>query len=474
MQKVFQDCYALDERCYEFFGLNEDILMEHAALGMASIIKDRFCDDVSLLIVAGSGNNGADGIVLARLLHPRCRVTLVVPFGAKSPMAKLQLERTKMVGVEPIETISQAGEGVDVVVDALFGAGLNRELDEASCRLIEEMNRLDGFKIACDIPSGINKAGQLSPMAFRADATVTMGALKEALYLDEAKECAGEIVCVDLGIARQHYETSSDTFVLEAGDLRLPSRSKVSSSHKGTFGHAAILCGDKEGAAIMTGLSALRFGAGLVTLVAQKSVQAPYALMQAKHMPENSTAIAVGMGLGDSFERDFLKKHIIESTLPLLLDADSFYSEQLLSVLGQQERPIVLTPHPKEFAAMWEIIAGKRLSISEIQKERFAVAREFSSGFPEVVLLLKGANMVIAHNGKIWINPLGLSKLSKGGSGDILSGLIVSLLAQGYSAKDAAIQGSLALCAAAQNHQGASYGMLPTDLIDEIGKLDEA
>ncbi len=474
MQKVFQDCYALDERCYELFGLNEDILMEHAAMGMATFIKERFGDDASILIMAGSGNNGADGMVLARLLYPRYRVTLMVPFGAKSPMAKLQLARTKMVGVQPIETIGQAGERVDVVVDALFGAGLNRELDAASCQLVEEMNRLGGFKIACDIPSGINKSGQLSPVAFRADVTVTMGALKESLYLDEAKEFVGEVICADLGVARQLYETASDTYVLEEGDLHLPSRKQTGATHKGTYGHAAILCGDKEGAAILSGLSALRFGAGLVTLVARSRVQTPCLLMQAKQMPANSTAIALGMGLGDSFDKEFLQKHIIESSLPILLDADSFYSEHILSIVSQKGRSIVLTPHPKEFAAMWEIVAGRRLSVSEIQKERFALAREFSSRFPEVVLLLKGANMVIAHDDKVWINPLGSSKLSKGGSGDVLSGLIVSLLAQGESAKDAAIQGSLALCMAAKKYQGASYGMLPTDLVEEIGKLDEA
>jgi hydroxyethylthiazole kinase-like uncharacterized protein yjeF len=298
-----------------------------------------------------------------------------------------------------------------------------------------------------------------------------MGALKEALYLDEAKDYAGEVICVDLGVDRSLYEFESDTSVLERQDLKLPTRTQQS-THKGTFGHAALLCGEKEGAAIIAGSAALRFGAGLATLVIHEQVPAPPYLMTATVVPEGATALAVGMGLGGYFEQEFLRRYVLESRLPLLLDADSFYSEELLSVLEQKDRKIVLTPHPKEFASLWKITMGESISVAEIQKHRFAYLRKFAEHFPHIVLLLKGANMLIAYQNSVWINPLGTAKLSKGGSGDVLGGVIVSLLAQGYSAEEAAISGSLALTLAAEQLDGSSYGMLPTDLVEALGRLE--
>ena len=467
MQKVFQNCYAMDQRCYDEYGLTEDILMEHAAEGMAAYIRQHFSAGSSVMIVSGAGNNGADGIVLARLLYGSYDVKLLTPFGVKSAMAKLQLERTEKLGMFFCEKVEDA----DIIVDALFGAGLNRKLDEKSQALVAEMNSCRGFRIACDIPSGIAEDGRLMPLAFRADLTITMGALKEALYLDEAKEYVGEIICVDLGVERSLYEFESDLFVLEKSDLKLPFR-RSKAAHKGSFGHAAVLCGEKEGAAIMAGMAALRFGAGLATLVVHERVAAPPFLMTATVVPETATALAVGMGLGEFFESEFIKKYILDSTLPLLLDADSFYSPALLSVLEQKDRAIVLTPHPKEFASLLALTMDRIVSVAEIQKRRFELVREFSARYPHSVLLLKGANMLIAHQERVWINPLGSSKLSKGGSGDLLSGLIVSLLAQGYEGADAVINASLALALAAERYDGANYSMLPTDLIEELGRLN--
>jgi len=467
MQRVFKNCYAMDQRCYADYGLTEDILMEHAAEGMAAYIRAHFAIGSSVMIVSGAGNNGADGIVLARLLQGSYEIKLFLPFGVKSPMAELQRKRAEKIGIVPVDRIEDA----DVVVDALFGAGLNRELNEQSQEIIKGLNRLQGYKIACDIPSGIGADGRLSPLAFRADMTITMGALKESLYLDEAKDYAGEILCVDLGIDRGLYEVESDTFVLERGDLNLPSRARLS-THKGSFGHAAILCGEKEGAAIIAGSAALRFGAGLVTLSIHEQVTPPIYLMRSTVVPETATALAVGMGLGSHFEQEFLQKYIIDSELPLILDADSFYSQDLLSVLEQKERKIVLTPHPKEFASLWNIVMGEDLTVAEIQKRRFELVRKFSESFPHIVLLLKGANMLIAYQNRTWINPYGSPILSKGGSGDVLSGLIVSLLAQGYDAVDAAISASLALAEAARKYDGSSYGMLPTDLVEAVGRLE--
>ena len=213
-------------------------------------------------------------------------------------------------------------------------------------------------------------------MAFEADVTITMGALKESLYIDESKDVIGDIARVDLGVSSDQYETESQTFVLDSSDLKLPSR-RQKSTHKGNFGHEGIFCGEKEGAGIIAGTAASRFGAGLTTLIVHDKVFPPAYLMHSTVVPENCSALAIGMGLGDHFDLDFLQKYVIHSHLPIVLDADSFHSEELLSILGQKEREIVITPHPKEFSALWKILTGEVLSVAEIQKDRFGMVRKF-------------------------------------------------------------------------------------------------
>ncbi|RRS32230.1 MAG: carbohydrate kinase [Epsilonproteobacteria bacterium (ex Lamellibrachia satsuma)] len=467
MQKVFKSCYDLDKKCYEQYGLTEDILMEHAARGMAEYIQNKFDRGSTVLIVSGVGNNGADGIVLARQLHGAYDVSLSVPFGVRSEMAKLQLQRADDLGVKKVTELHDA----DVIVDAVFGAGLNRDIDEEVQYILRQLNSFKGYKIACDMPTGVNETGQLSPMAFRADVTITMGAYKEALYLDESKDVVGNIIRADLGVSSNEYENDSRTFVLEHSDLSLPSRTACS-THKGDFGHAAIFCGEKEGAGIIAGTAASRFGAGLTTLVVHEKISPPAYLMHSTVVPDTASAIAIGMGLGGHFDSEFLQKYVIESHIPIVLDADSFYHDEILTVLEQKEREIVVTPHPKEFVALWKRLTGESLTVSEIQAKRFDIVRRFNAKYPHVTLLLKGANTLIMQEERLYINPLGCSKLSKGGSGDVLSGIIVSLLAQGYSAIDAALQASLSLVTATNHYEGSSYAMLPTDLIEELERLE--
>jgi hydroxyethylthiazole kinase-like uncharacterized protein yjeF len=381
-------------------------------------------------------------------------------------MAKIQLERAKKLGVPMVDILEDA----DVIVDALLGAGLNKFLDDEMIHIIQQLNSFKGYKVACDIPTGVSSEGHM-PIAFNAAVTVTMGARKEALYLDENKDAVGNIVCVDLGVSSAMYETQAQSYVLEKSDLKLPSRTKQN-SHKGNFGHAALFCGEKEGAGIIAAMASASFGAGLTTLVVHEQISPPPYLMHSTVVPDNATALAIGMGLGGHFESEFLQKYVLHSHLPILLDADAFLSSELLSVLEQKDREIVITPHPKEFTIMWKILTGEELSVTEVQSRRFEMVRRFNAKYPHVTLLLKGANTLIMQEEQLYINPLGGAKLSKGGSGDVLSGLIVSLLAQGYTGQEAAIQGSLALVMAANNYEGASYAMLPTDIIDEVRKLE--
>jgi hydroxyethylthiazole kinase-like uncharacterized protein yjeF len=382
-------------------------------------------------------------------------------------MAKVQLDRAVCVGVKEVTDLEDA----EVVVDALLGAGLNKPLDEKTQHIVQQLNSFSGHKLACDIPTGVSDTGLL-PMSFMADVTLSMGARTEALYLDENKDAVGNIICVDLGVSSEVYAPKSKTYVLDENDVKLPSRTKQN-SHKGNFGHAAVFCGKKEGAGIIAGMASASFGAGLSTLVVHEKVNPPAYLMHSTVVPDNASALAIGMGLGGYFEQEFLEKYVLNSHLPIILDADAFLSSELLSVLEQKDREIVITPHPKEFVILWKILTEEELTVTQVQAKRFDMVRLFNAKFPHVTLLLKGANTLIMQEEQMYINPLGCSKLSKGGSGDVLSGLIVSLLAQGYTGIEAAIQGSLALVMAANNYEGATYAMLPTDIIDEVSKLEK-
>lgn len=459
MQKIFDEVNSLDQRCYKKFGLTEDILMENASISMLNYIEKKFSAKNKILIVCGAGNNGADGIVLGRLLHKKYDVSLYIPFGVKSNMAQIQLQRALKIKVKVITKIKKA----DVIVDCLFGSGLNRDLDKESISLLQQLNKLKGYKIACDVPSGINTLGQITTEAFCAKITITMGALKKSLFTDTAKEYVGKLIVSDLGIQRQLYETKTNSYLLETKDLRLPLRdNKI--SNKGTYGHLSVVIGEKAGAGLLCAKAGFSFGCGLISVVTSRLKKLPNSIMQNKELPSNTTAMCIGMGLGKKYNSNMLLNDI-----PKVLDADLFYDINILKVLKQKD--LVITPHPKEFCSLLELTGLAKISVKELQNNRFKYVNIFCKKYKDTVLLLKGTNVIIGKNKKTYVNPLGSSVLSKGGSGDVLCGLIGSLLAQGYNPLESAINGSLAHTLSASNYAGNNYSMMPEDLIKEIKKL---
>ena len=463
MRNLYEDVAFLDRKCYDLYNLSEDLLMEHAASALAAAVRQSAKKGARVLIVAGPGNNGGDGVACARQLLGEYDVRLFMPYGAKSAMCKLQIDRYYACGGELSEDIAEA----DVVVDALFGTGLSKPLREDAVKLIEHLNALDGYKIACDIPTGIDTRGNPLPIAFKAQRTVTMGAAKLALYMDNAKDYVGRIEVADLGVSSALYEEESPCKLLECEVLRPPYRA-VQNSNKGTYGHLALLAGEKEGAAIMAGLAALRYGAGLVTILTYENISVPYELMHSSHLPPKTSALAVGMGLGMEYSDEDLAE-FLDNYLPLVVDADLFYSEALPKILERHN--IVLTPHPKEFASLLKVCGMGEYSVAEIQSDRVGFAKKFCAAFPNAVLVLKGANPIIAQGESLFINPCGTNALAKGGSGDVLTGLIGALLAQGYTPLEAAIQGSLAHAVASRRVERSDYALVPSDLIEAISHL---
>ena len=458
MQYVYEETRTLDERCYTTFGLTPEILMEHAGLALARSVKKKLTCKKSALFVCGMGNNGADGIVAARLLHGAYNVSLYLPFELKSELAKRQLERAKKVGVSIVDALVDA----DIYVDALFGAGLNRPLDTFTCKLLETLNARQGYKIACDIPSGILSDLTRSPVIFQAHETITMGALKLSLLNDTLKDAVGKITVAPLGLARNTYEIPSSNFLLRKRDLKLPLREKKN-TNKGTFGHVAIVQGLKEGAARLAGLGAFHFGAGLVTLIGEKPKKLPIYLMTSETLPKNANVIIAGMGLEMPFDAETLKTLLLSNALPLVIDA-SLSHHPLITEIIASKKPVVLTPHPKEFSAILKLTCKENISVETIQANRFEHAKRFSLSFPHVVLVLKGANTTIAHKGELFINTYGEPSLAKGGSGDVLAGMIGALIAQGYTLKDAAIHASLAHALVSKKFVCHNFALTPIDI----------
>ncbi len=457
MHYVYEETQSLDNRCYKHFSLTPEILMEHAALSLVRAIKKRITCKDKILFVCGAGNNGADGLAAARMMQGAYDVSLYLPFEFTSDLALKQKERAQKAGVPIVHEIIDA----NMYVDALFGSGLNRPLNAQSCAIIETLNAKKGYKIACDVPSGLMPSGTLISVVFRADETITMGAMKTALLQDYAKDVVGKIHVANLGISRTLYELPSSLFVLQKRDLKLPIRTHKN-ANKGTFGHVTVVCGNKEGAALLASQGAFRFGAGLVSLVGEKPKKLPAYLMHANTLPTNTSVIVAGMGL-ETFNEDSMKEILLSHTLPLVIDA-SLSHHPFIKTLIDSKKPLVLTPHPKEFSSILKITCNEEISAETIQENRFHYAKTFSQTFPHLVLLLKGANTIIAHQGELYINPWGTQALAKGGSGDVLSGMIGALIAQGYTLKDAAIQASLAHALVARQFTCNNFALTPIDI----------
>ncbi|MUV08203.1 NAD(P)H-hydrate dehydratase [Helicobacter pylori] len=464
MLSVYEKGNALDKRALEEWLLSEDILMENAAMALERAVLQNASLGAKVIILCGSGDNGGDGYALARRLMGRFKVLVFEMKLAKSPMCQLQKERAKKVGV-----VIKTWEGnlkdleCDVLIDCVVGSAFKGELEPFLD--FESLSQKARFKIACDIPSGIDSKGRVDKRAFKADTTISMGAIKSCLLSDRAKDYVGELKVGHLGVFNQIYEIPTDTFLLEKSDLKLPLRDRKN-AHKGDYGHAHVLLGKHSGAGLLSALSALSFGSGVVSIQALEceitSNNKPLELVFCENFPKKLSAFALGMGL-ENIPKDF-KKWL--ELAPCVLDAGVFYHKEVLQAL---EKEAILTPHPKEFLSLLELV-GINISMLELLDNKLEIARDFSQKYPKVVLLLKGANTLITHQGRVFINHLGSVALAKAGSGDVLAGLIVSLLAQKYTPLDAAINASLAHALAGLEFKN-NYALTPLDLIEKIKRL---
>jgi NAD(P)H-hydrate epimerase len=456
----------IDRKTIEEIGIPGPVLMENAGIQITGAILKRFprITEENVVIVAGKGNNGGDGFVVARHLFnlgARPNVLLLASKQELKGDAALNFGIAEKIGVEiaevtKIEKWKKHRIGLfhaSVIVDAIFGTGLLKPAEGLYAIAIEDINKAPGFKVAVDIPSGLSSDTHLliGP-AVKADLTVALAAPKIGHVLPPAEEYVGELVISDISIPPFLFEDESLKLeVIEKKDALLYVQKRKRDSHKGTYGHLFVLAGSlgKTGAAVMAAKAALRMGAGLVTvgtpqscwpviarsmmeLMTEALPETPQKTISEAALPmvldllKGKDAVLIGPGIS---ARPSTAKLVVslmpKIKVPAVIDADG------LNILAENPDalksfscPAVLTPHPGEFARLI------RRSNKDVLDNRLALAAEFADKY-KVFLVLKGYRTLVATpQGKIFINPTGNPGMATGGSGDVLSGMIASLIIQ--------------------------------------------
>ena len=477
-------------------------LMENAARGVASAVRARFRRWRSAVVVCGPGNNGGDGLAVARLLAGDLAVrvfTLRDPDGYRGdPAVNLRRAREAGLSLESLsrpggmETLTLAMEDADGIIDALFGTGLDRPLEGVAADVVLAINRAGRTVVAVDVPSGLSSdTGAVTGVAVDAAVTVALAAPKICHAFPPARRLCGALVVVEIGIPRSLLESEGHGLYLATADgIRglLPARSR--GAHKGDAGRVAIVAGSrgKTGAAVLAARGALRAGAGLVTVLCPASLEPvvvaalPEAMTQG--LPERDgfldspaateivrrleefDAAVLGPGLGTSPETVAAIEQVVRAgRIPLLLDADGLNAfAGRADALARRTGPLVATPHPGE--------AGRLLGrpAKDVQADRLGAARELARRTRSCVLLKGEASLTATPEGRVVVNSSGTPLLATAGSGDVLSGVIAALLAAGLAPPDAAAAGAWLHGAAGEHLEGklGDAGLLAHEVADAV------
>jgi len=454
---------AADAAAARDLGVPTLLLMENAGRGVAAVAqRERGTATGPIAIVCGPGSNGGDGLVAARHLLVAgvpVRVLLAAPAAQARGDAAVALAAAQRLGIaledgsgwtEPAAWQARL-EGAAVIVDALFGTGFHGPVRGPAAAALAAMNQTAARKLAVDVPSGLDAdTGRASGVVFQADVTATMGAWKLGLAVEGAGP-AGRVEVVDLGVPVARAEGAARAFLLDRAGIAAQVPRRTADAHKGSSGHLLVIAGSagKTGAAVLVGRSALRGGAGLVTVASTAAGQTALdaktlEVMTARYTdaddpaPAQATpalealaagmqAVAVGPGIptGDGM-RAVVRDLAARLPVPMVIDADGLNAlgTDVASILAGAPAPRVLTPHPGEMGRL----VGR--PIREVQADRVGQARALAEK-ARAVVVLKGARTVIAApDGRVFINPAACAALATAGSGDVLCGLVGALLAR--------------------------------------------
>jgi hydroxyethylthiazole kinase-like uncharacterized protein yjeF len=482
---------GVDRAAIERLGLPGLVLMENAALGVVDAIGRQYPEAESAAIFCGPGNNGGDGLAVARQLATRgYAVEIFLALGAASGRAlqgdaalqlavcrrlELTIHELPADGDSPAAgaateaalaaALAAAGRH-DLVIDALFGTGLARPLTGSFARLVEGLNEVPRPRVAVDIPSGLSGSSAEPPGPhLLADLTVTFAAPKVAHVFPPAADAVGELVVADLGFPRRLVdEAEGDLHLLVGEELcgLLPPRAR--DSHKGDYGHLLLVAGSpgKAGAAVLAARAAVRAGAGLVTAAVPEPILAIVHLGSIESMvlplaassaaeggggalvaaaaeqvlaaAAGKSAVALGPGLGQDAETVAAIRRLVAAVeLPLVLDADGINAfAGRAAELAARRAPTVLTPHPGELGRLLGT------STAAVQADRLAAVRRAAAATGAIVVLKGSLTLIAAPGGGLYVNPTGNPGMASGGTGDVLTGILGGLLAQRLDPLDAA------------------------------------
>lgn len=491
-------------------GISFPQLMENAGQACAKIIKKHFSiskeNSKKVLVICGKGKNGGDGFVIARAMWEYgCKVTVMLACG--EPKAKDAIEMYSLVEAAGIDIVRYENnltllrpllDGADIIVEAVFGTGFSGSLDHSLSVLAQAVNAAKGKVISIDVPAGADcDKATVQGTVFKADMTVAISAYKPIHIMKPCSKYCGRLVVADIGITENDFKNidSITCFTLNANDIRnmLPKRKPV--SNKGTYGHALCVCGSMRmtGAAYLSVSGALRTGAGLVTAAFPQSAYAAIApkLTEPLLLPlesnfegtfafsamadiieasKRASAVLIGCGLGFNKDTTTLVQNLIkEIKSSMIIDADGINALSTnIDILKEAQAPIILTPHPGEMSRL----CGK--SVAEIVTNPIATAYDFAKSHGVTVVLKTANTVVCGTNPKgIYINTTGNSGLARGGSGDLLAGMMISLLAQGMTPFDAAASAVYlhGLGADVVAEKTSMRGMLPSDVLNCLPEL---
>lgn len=490
-----QEMTRIDEYTTNIVGLPQLVLMERAALTIADCIKEKFAAGSRVLVVVESGNNGGDGIAAARILmQAGYDVEIYWINGLKSVSTGFdaQYAIAKRINMKFVDEIVDSG--YDVIIDGIFGVGLSRAVMGKQAEVIKTLNDMDGFKLSIDMPSGIDATtGFLLGTAFRADETLTFGLTKLGLLMGMGYEYAGNVIVEDIGFPKQaidFVEPRLYTYDREDVDVLLPRRKR--DTHKGSYGKVAVIAGSKNmaGAALFAAESAYRMGCGLVRVCTveenREIVQArlPEALLTTYNPEDVDTmrqamktvmnwadVIVLGPGLGIGTHTEYLVEKVLRNfEKPVVLDADGInVLSGNMELLDTAVSKLIMTPHLMEMSRL------TNLSVTDIKANKYDLAREFAKRH-KVVLALKDARTVVSDGGlQAYINITGTNGMATGGAGDVLTGIIAGLLAQGMECFEAA---KLGVCMHGLAGQAAAkikgqYSMIAGDIVKSIREILE-
>jgi NAD(P)H-hydrate epimerase len=470
---------ALDRRAIDELGVPGYELMRRASAAALLMLRRHWPQARRLAIYCGPGNNGGDGYLLGALAR---EAGLQIELLALSDQAKGDAGKARKAfefagGRVQIYDSAQAMPEADVHVDAIYGTGLSRAPEPRVAGLIEAINQSGKPILALDVPSGLNAdTGHCPGVAIRASRTVSFIAAKRGLHTGQAADHVGLLEYDALGLpAELAQAVAADAYVL--AQAAMPPRSRV--AHKGSNGHLLLIGGDHgtAGAIRLTGEAALRAGAGLVSVATQlenigplngarpelmaHAVNGPQAL---EGLLAKASVLAVGPGLGQRAWGHALWLSALDSTQPLVLDADGL--NLLAHEPRQFDRPVVLTPHPGEAARLLQV------SVAEIEADRFAAARALARRYAAVVVLKGAGSLIAAPDGRLAVCPWGNPGMASGGMGDLLTGIIGALLAQGCGAWRAACLGvGLHARAGDMAAREGERGLMASDLLAPLRQL---